>query len=475
MTRPGSVVSLLDTPSSVSIPTDTGTLFITGLTDRGPVTPLLVQSITDFVNKYGDRQTYSSLYDYLETFFREGGSRAYVERIVGASATKGVRNLLDTDSAVSLITTAIGPGAWSANYKIVVYVSGSTFGIKVTDTNGVVLEDSGYLDSQASAVTWSQGSNYIRITLGATALLPIAMSATAMSAGGDDRSSIVDADWVTGQNYFTADLGPGQIAQCGRTSSTAHTQLTDHATLYSRVALLDLTDSVTVGTLTGALPASHLRNAAPWVPWAKIPALSGAAGSYRTVQMSAGIAGIIARNDPIIGVNSTSAGKNGIFRYINGLSQPGWTDDQRQTLNTAGVNVVRSMLGGIRVYGWRSLADPVNDQMWLNFGNARLYMALSAELSLVAEGYMFEDINTENIGGFNAALSGVMMFHFNNGDLYGDTAEESFTVDTGPTVNTAATAAALEMHGVVNVKMGVFAEYIPIQIVKRQITDVIAA
>jgi phage tail sheath protein FI len=472
MARPGTVISLLDTPNTVSIPTDTGAWFIAGLTDRGPVIPTLVLSLVDFTNKFGARQTYSQLYDCMEVYFREGGNRAYVGRVVGPAATSGFKNLVDNVAAVSLIATAIGPGAWSANYKVAVYTATGGYGIQVQDATGNVLEDSGTLANQLSAVAWSQNSNYIRVTLGASALNPNVMAATALSAGNDDRNNVTDAQWQTVMDSFTTDLGTGQISQCNRTSATSHSQITNHAETHNRTGLLDLVDSPTVATVLGSNPSSHTRFSASFAPWILVPGLT--LGTNRPVQPSALVAGLIAKNDPVIGSNGASAGANGISSFADAVTQPAWNDTDRQTLNSAGVNVVRNMLGSVRVYGWRSLADAVNDMSWIDFGNGRFFMALSSELNQVAEEFIFRNITPGLLSEFNDALTGVLFFHYQNGELFGETSPEAFSVDTGSGVNNLQTIAALELHAVCNVKMGVFAEFIQIQIVKRQITDTIS-
>ena len=53
MPRPGVDVSILELPGAVSVPTDTGVWFVTGITERGPLVPTLVTSLNDFNNKFG--------------------------------------------------------------------------------------------------------------------------------------------------------------------------------------------------------------------------------------------------------------------------------------------------------------------------------------------------------------------------------------------------------------------------------------
>lgn len=474
MARPGSTVTLRTTPSIVSLPTDTGVAFMAGLTDRGPLTPTLIHSLQEFTTVFGARQSYSVLYDAVELFFREGGNSCYIGRVVGPSATSGFKNLLDGSSGISLVATAIGPGAWSANYKVAVVagVGGGTYRIQVTDASNNVLEDSGDLATQGAAVTWSKTSNYIRVTLGATALLPAVVAAGVLSTGTDDRGSIVDASWLATLNSFTADLGPGQILAPGRTSGTGHTQLRDHAEANNRVALLDSQDTPTSGTLTGDAAATPSRFAATFAPWVIVPGVTS--GTTRTVPPSALIAGLIARNDPSLGADRPSAGNTGISRFAIDLSQIPWDDTTRQTLNNNGVNVIRRMFGSIRNYGWRSLTNPTTDADWLDFGNGRLFMAISAQLEVVGENFVFDEIdgqNGETIGNFHSALVGVLLDYYNSGQLFGDTADRAFSVDTGPSVNTLISIAANELHAVCAIKMSPMAELVAIEIVKTRVTD----
>jgi phage tail sheath protein FI len=471
MARPGVAVSLLDTPgAALSVPTDTGVWFVAGLTERGPTSPVAVFSLDDFATKFGTRQTYSVLYDCMELFFKEGGYKAYVGRVVGPAAAQGSLNLLDAGAAISLVVTALGPGAWSSGYKIQVLAGsqGGYFVIRVLDPLNNIVEDSGDLLDQAAAVSWGQGSNYVRVSMGASANDPAVVAATAMSAGADDRNNITDTQWQTALDLFNADLGPGQVSAPGRTTTSGHTQITNHAEARNRVALLDLTDSPTVSTLT--TNAATSRFGASFAPWVVIPGITS--GSTRTVPPSALIAGLLAKNDPSLGPNRPAAGNAGVSRYVIDLSQPDWNDSDRDLLNTGKVNVIRDIYGSFIVYGWRSGANPSTDKNWMPFNNARLYMSLNAELNQAAQEYLFEEIDGQNgrtINGFHNSLASVLLEHWNQGELFGDSSEDAFSVDTGPAVNTLETLQNLELHAICYVAMAPFAEYIPIQIVKRSI------
>ncbi len=473
--RPGVIVSLLEQATPVSISIDTGTWFAAGTTDRGPSNVATkIQSLDQFTTLYGARQSYSVLYDAVETYFREGGQNVYIGRVVGPAATSGFLNLNDASAAVSLVATALGPGAWSANYKVGVVAGGGagTFQIQVTDINNVILEQSSDLANQGAAVAWSQYSNYIRITVGASANNPQNVAPAVMSAGNDQRASITDNEWANALLLFSASLGPGQVSEPGRTSAVAHGQLKTHAEANGRVYLADLPDSATVATLLSSAADSSSRFGAAFAPWVVVPGIT--VGTVRVVPPSAFIAGVIARNDPSYGSNMPAAGNLGQALFATDLSQVDWTDANRTSLNSGAVNVIRRMFGGIRNYGWRSLTNPTSDASWVDFGNARLYMDLAAELNLVGENFMFNEIDGQNgttITGFHDALVGQLMQHYNADEFFGDTAEQAFAVDVGPSVNTLQTIANNELHAVCRIKMAPFAEQVVIQIVKRQVTQ----
>jgi len=92
MPRPGINITLKESPPSRGAPVDTGTWFIAGLTERGPHNAtVLLSSMTDYERVYGQRVSYGQLYDALEVFFKEGGKRAYVGRVVGPAFVLATR------------------------------------------------------------------------------------------------------------------------------------------------------------------------------------------------------------------------------------------------------------------------------------------------------------------------------------------------------------------------------------------------
>jgi hypothetical protein len=475
--RPAVNVSLRSTPPTRTVPSDTSVWFVAGITEAGPTTPVLIRSMSDFGRVFGSRVTYSILYDALDHYFREGGSRAYVQRVVGPTPVLATRNLLDAGAAISLAVSSIGPGTFYNSIKVGVRAGGAggTFVLFVQDANNVEVETSPDLANQAAAVLWAQGSQYIRVALGVSSNNPAVVAAAALASGTDDHANITDTQWNNALLLLTPDLGVGQISAPGRTSDVGHQQVLAVAATTYRTALLDAPDTPTQATLLSSAAAARIGNqrfGGMFWPFQTVPGI--VAGTTRSVPPCAVVAGEIARNDGAgLGPDAPAAGDNGIARYTIGLSQPALTDAQRDTLNDAGVNVIRSYLGGFRTYGWRSLVDGLVDPDWRDLGHARLYMAIAGDGGAIAESFMFKKIDGQGklIAEFNGALSGMLKRYWDNGDLYGETATDAFFVDTGDQVNTETTINDGQLHAVLNVRMSPFAEYVAIEIYKHPITE----
>jgi len=123
------------------------TYFVAGQAERGPTDRAsAIRSLAEFTDLFGGRTTYGALYDDLVTFFQEGGSRAYVTRVVGPAATTGAlaSPLMDRAGTplATLTVTAASPGAWSSavSVKVLDGSTAGTFRIQVL-VGGVVVRD----------------------------------------------------------------------------------------------------------------------------------------------------------------------------------------------------------------------------------------------------------------------------------------------------------------------------------------------
>lgn len=473
MTLPGVNVTVGDAVPNQSNAIDSGTAFMVGLTDRGATdAPLLVRSLTEARRVLGPRVSYGVTLDALETFFREGGNRAYVGRIVGPAAVAADADLSD-GSNPTLTVSAASPGEWgdALDVEVTAGSESGTFVLTVSEDSTVV-EVSPDLADNAAAVAWAQNSAYVRVEdLGEGD--PEAATAS-LSGGDDDRANVSNDEVEVALGLFAADLGPGQVCYPGATDGDSHLSLAAHAAANNRVALLDATDTATASTIEAEAVAARAEGngkvAALLAPWATIPGIT--AGTTRTVPYSAVQAGMIARSDAATSnPNVPVAGENGSARFATGLSQS-YSDADRETLNDAGVTVALVKYGQVRTYGTRSLANPSTEDNWTQFQNARLAAVISARANAIAESFLFDQIDGRGIkiAEFGGDLQGMLLPLYSLGALYGATPEEAFAVDVD-SVNTPETIADGELNAAIAVKMSPAAERVLISISKVRNTE----
>jgi hypothetical protein len=309
--------------------------------------------------------------------------------------------------------------------------------------------------------------------------------ARARRAGNGEAGTLAAADTgvVTALGRLSKTLGPGQVFIADPVLAAAaanQSALLAHAAASNRVALLSTTDG-TAATLIaagqGMQADANAQYGALFAPSAIVPGVTP--GTTRTVPWAAVQAGIIARNDVTLDPNIASAGDNGVSLYAIGLyaASPAYTDTDYANLNAAGVDMARFIYGVIECYGYRSLANPQSGMAtWLEFGNCRLAMAITADAEAIGEGYVFAQLDGRGvtIADFGGELSAMLSGYWNDGALYGATAQDAFSVNVGPSVNTPTTIANGELHAILEVRMSTMAEWVQIAIVKVPTTQPLA-
>lgn len=474
--RPGRLTNLVTTPPSRSAPTDTGTCFAVGISEKGdPTAPRLIQSMSDYSLYYGQRVANGLLYDFAETFFREGGTSLYLMRVVGPAPVIATLNLKDTGGSINAVTVnAKNAGAWGLALKIQVIagVAPSSSVIQVWDTTGLILLDqSPDLLTHADAVLWGTVSNYVSIVdlgTGVAQLGVLTQTALTGSATGDE-SNATETQWTNALNLIPPSLGPGQVCMPGRTTATAYTNLLAHAKANNRHAVLDAADTATVSTITTASITARAslngQYGEMFAPWLTIVGLTP--GTVRVIPPSALICGLFARSDANNDPDTAAAGDNGIANTVVGVDFT-YTDAQRDTLNTAGVNVIRQMLGGVRNYGIRTLTDPVSNSNWIQGPAARLIMAIIARANNVMEAHMFNKIDGRGIefASLGGDLSAVCAQYYQSNALFGATPADAYLVNVGASVNTPTTIAAGELHAQISLRVSPAAELVVLDLIK---------
>jgi phage tail sheath protein FI len=382
VSRPGTTITRSDTKPARTVPTSISPWFIAGVTGTvdtlgaaGVRTPCT--SLTDYATRFGNRAAHATapeLYDSVEFYFKEGGSKLFVSRTADA----------------------------------------------------------------------------------------------------------LDATLTAALALFTRDLGPGQVSVPGRTTATAMAIIAAHAEATNRVGILDGPNTNVVATLTalatpGTITPNQERITALFAPWVVVPGVAG--GANRTIPPSGIVAGLMAKNDSGgITPNQPSAGQLGISAYGLDVSQT-FIDVDRTTLNANGINLLKIAGGQVRVYGYRTLANPADsvESNYLQLSNARLFMRIQAELDAIGERYIFRQIDGQRltINEYGGVLTGALLPYWQRGSLYGTNPEDAFRVDVGPNVNTDATIANGELHASIMLRMSPFAEEVFMDLVKTRITEAI--
>ena len=178
----GVTVTNRSAPPANGVPTDTGTLFVAGIAASGSTTvPKLMRSIADFEAEYGVRAAGNQdFYDYVDTFFREGGQRAY-----GMRYTVGAGNL---GTALGLFSASLGPGQVADTAST---PSATIYGELLThaaNNNRFALLDVGNADTVAAMTTLGTAIPTVNESYGAAFGPWVDVPAPAGTTGGSVRN-----------------------------------------------------------------------------------------------------------------------------------------------------------------------------------------------------------------------------------------------------------------------------------------------
>lgn len=475
MARPGVIFTESTAPASRGAPTDTGTLFVTGTAGRGPVnTAVLVHSMGDCVRVFGQRNAeYAGLYDYVDVFFREGGSRVYVSRQAGPGAAEATVDIPGA-TGVSIVATAKYPGDFYNDLDVKAVSSGPGFKLQILDADGVLLAESAELASKADAPSFS--NDYVAFTPGAGDDMPTQGDTAYSLAGGDaDAGNITQTQKTAALAAFGKTLGPGRVAAPGDTNAAMHTVMADHAEANNRIAFVWLGDTPTVGTLTSAAATrSAYGNADRMAMFAgSVLVPGGAAGVTRVVPLDAAAAGLEARKDGRGDTGRVAAFDDFPFNYVSDLSQD-YTDADRETLVLAGINVAHDAFGSLEMYSYVT-AQPRQDGTYWMLNAANIRMAIQAEAERIGYHFLGKSIDGQGraLGQLEGSLKGVLLRYFEAGSLFGSVPNEAFSVVVDFSNNPASELAEGNVYASLNVRISPYAELVTIDLVTTPITQAI--
>ena len=468
--RPGVYVQETLNPIApvVGANSDSVAAFI-GVNSRGPLTPTLVTSWSQYVNIYGGWGSSNTLALAVFLFFANGGSQAYVQRVVKGSTASATRTFQDGQEspANTLTITAANPGSWGnginvviqpspgvgSAFDLIVYYGGTAAGNKVETFPNLTMTptDSRY----AISVINSQSGYVVATDAGSSASdatrNPTAVSFTALSAGADG-SVPAAADIAGGVSAFDSILQSLILNAPGVTDSTSVNALLSYASTRKDVfVVIDPINDSVANQLTLAAAYTQTSFGAVYYPPITIndPTNSTPGTVIAAANPGGAIVGKYAATDKSRGVFKAPAGLN--VRLAGAVSVPPLTNANLDSLNSASapVNAIRYINGsGIVVMGARTL-EPGYSTMYVPVRRSLIF--LEKALVDLTNFAIFEPNDTVLYRRISAVVTNFLNNFWVQGGLRGTTPQQAFFVLCDTTNNTLSSVEA----GQVNIQVGV--------------------
>lgn len=459
----------------------TSTAGFLGTTERGPEQPRFITGFEEFKRIYGSYLSNSFLAYGIDGFFRNGGQRCYVGRIVGdGPAVTGVD--LDTVNI-----RAIGPGIWGN--RIAIKIERGTLDdpaatpprsrIKLTamywkvppnplvDPTDIqnatnpgrkepdLLEIYDNLSADPTSIEYYENinlqSNLIRIRHLADNN-PADVPLTLLGTNGSDGGAINSGNYL-GRSFV---LNPEEIDPAKQTTIRTGFQGFEEIDDISIVCIPDyhsvpnLTNEIithctklgdrfavlhsdptkhslaTIGTI---LPPQDTRYAAFYFPWIKV--FDPITNKDILVPPSGHIAGIYAKTDIERGVHKAPA--NEVVIGATDL-QYQITKANQGILNPKGVNCLRVFPGrGLRVWGARTCST---NTLWKYINVRRLFLYIEESIEEGTQWVVFEPNDEKLWARVRATITQFLTRVWKDGALMGTKVEEAFFVKCDRTTMT---------------------------------------
>lgn len=481
--RPGVYVQeSLNALAPVVGPNSTSVAAFIGYADRGPTTPTLVTSWSNYVSLYGGWTVNNTLHTAVLLFFSNGGSQCYVNRVINQSASYASRSFNDREvsPASTLQIVAANQGYWGNSLAVTIANNPTNTGVDLTVfyggiTTGNIVEKftdltMGQTDDRYLPAVVNAQSNYIIATdlispASGVTRLPVVATTQYLVTGSDGASLPASTDIVAAVSNFDIVYNSLVLNAPGVTDTASVNVLLNYAEQRGDVfVVIDPVSGAGVSsqitradsystTSYGAVyyPALIIKDPTSSVSTATIAAAPGGA-----------IAGIMVATDASRGVFKAPAGL--ATRIGGAVDVPRLTSSQLDSLNSnvAAVNAIRYVPGsGIVVMGSRTL-NPTYVDKYVPVRRTLIY--LEKALKDLTQFAIFEPNDEKLWRKMTASTTGFLNDFWRQGGLRGATPAQAFFVKCDGETNPQASIDA----GVVNIEIGVSlqrpAEFVVIKI-----------
>lgn len=466
--------------------TPTATLFVAGVTTRGPEgKAVAVTSIADYEAIYGGPSTSGWVHQTLTSFFEEGGARAYVSRVVVDTAVAALIELDDASGDPAITLTAAGEGTWAnaGNLKAAVTHVGDNFRITIVFDGETVFTTSAHARSEQGAsfaVDEINGSAvaglYITAALGA-GTFPAVMASSNFAGGVDSTGGEVvdDSDLAEALAFFIDSYGPGAVAAPGFYSTDNYDKLIAHAVAYGRIAILgfDRDDSASSAAADAATYAdvAGAEYAAFYYPWVKVPY-----GNLTQVIPCEGyVAAKRAKVQNEVGPWSAYAGAASQANFVT-APYAVLSSTQETALVNAAVNPIKLVNGTTRIYGARSVSSDVANFRFITGRETVNYIVYQAKTGL--EALVFQPIDGRRalFARIASTLVAIMERIRIGGGVYeaidatGKLVDPGYSVVVNDSLNPVSQLASGTIKAKIGARISSIGETIEIEIVKSNLT-----
>lgn len=451
----------------------TSTAGFLGPTERGPTSPRLVTNFGDFKRKYGGFVDGSYLGNGVEGFFRNGGKRCYMGRIIGSGSATSTTDLTKTEDETSkpvMSITAVGPGIWG-NYVAVIVEDATLskpekplFKLTVKYWKSMLTPDGNPTDEECVDAQPDKSEDVIEIydnlspdesssdfyekkINDISILVKVEkdekkaegcpdVDVTVLLSGGTPGQAIKLSDYegsaVTGSKTGLAafeEVDDISIVCVPDEDSVSITDsLVSHCeNMKDRFAILQAAQSA--GPISTLEPPNDSKYAAFYYPW--IWVMDPFTNNKKLVPPGGHMAGVYARSDTERGVHKAPA--NEVIRGAQEL-QFALTKGEQDILNPKGVNCIRAFKGrGIRIWGARTTSS---DPLWKYLNVRRLFLYLEESIEDGTQWVVFEPNNEKLWARVKQSVSQFLTTIWRDGALMGLTPEEAFFVKCDRTTMT---------------------------------------
>ena len=374
----------------------TATMFVAGVTERGPDgTVHLITSLSDYQDIFGGSTASGWTYETIETFFEEGGARAYVSRVVSSSALEASLVLQDEDAVDVMTLTASGKGEWAHGGVLQAQVlnpSPTTFKVRILLNSEIVYTTQTHA-SVASAVNEINNSAvaalYVTAADEGEETIPAVLAATNF-ASGLNGATIANADVNAAIDLFVNTLGPGAVCAPGFTAGAVREHLIAHAAANRRIAVMgfdkDATVSDAIDDLTDYSSADGAEYAAFFYPWVKIP--NGTL--TKTIPCEGYVCAKRAKAHNERGSWTPYAGEQSQASFVI-APYAILSSSESESLDAGYVNAIKVIAGTTRIYGARSASSDTDNFRFITAREVLNQIVNEAENAL--EALLFQPID----------------------------------------------------------------------------------